>query len=64
MNKNSSVILEKVGELEKNLQELKVNLLWDFLKKKERGRYKEEDILKEIKRIRKQLWDEKYSKTI
>ncbi len=64
MNKNSSAILEKVGELEKNLQELKVNLLWDFLKKKERGRYKEEDILKEIKRIRKQLWDEKYSKTI
>jgi len=56
-------ILKRVNEIEKNLQELKVNLLFR-LPKKELKIYLLEDILKEIKKTRKKLWNEKYSKII
>jgi hypothetical protein len=56
-------ILKRVKEIEKNLQELKVDLLF-HLPKKELKIYPSEDILKEIKKTRKKLWNEKYSKTI
>ncbi len=64
-NSASMVILERVNEIERNLQKLKVDLLFGSLQKKgETGIYKTENILKEIKKIRKQFWDEKYSKGI
>jgi len=64
-NNTSTTILERVNEIERNLQKLKVDLLFDSLKKKKGMEiYKTENILKEIKKIRKQLWDEKYSKVI
>lgn len=65
LNNTSATILERVNEIEKNLQKLKVDLLFGSLKKK-RGIeiYKTENILKEIKKIRKQFWDEKYSKIV
>ena len=64
MAKNYSKILDKVNMLEKNLQELKVNLLLSLFKRKQKGLYKEEDIGKEVRKIRKKLWNEKYSKAI
>ncbi|HHD92278.1 MAG TPA: hypothetical protein ENL06_01465 [Candidatus Portnoybacteria bacterium] len=65
MTNNTSTILERVNEIDRNLQKLKVDLLFDFLKKKKnRGIYKTEDILKEVRKVRKQIWDEKYSKII
>lgn len=64
-NNTSAAILERVNEIERNLQKLKVDLLFDsFEKKGERGIYKTENILREVKKIRKQFWDEKYSKVI
>jgi len=64
-NDTSATILERVNEIEKSLQKLKVDLLFDSLKKKKGvGMYRTEDILKEIKKARKQLWNEKYSKII
>jgi hypothetical protein len=62
VNKITS-ILKRVNEIEKNLQELKVDLLFRF-PKKELKIYPLEAILKEIKKTRKKLWNEKYSKTI
>jgi hypothetical protein len=50
-------------KLKRNLQKLKVDLLLKFPKiKKGSGVYQERDIIKEIRRIRKELWNEKYSK--
>ena len=64
-NDTSATILERVNEIEKSLQELKVDLLFDSLKKKKGMRmYRTEDILREIKKTRKQFWNEKYSKVI
>jgi hypothetical protein len=63
MIKNYTPMLDRVVEMEKNLQEIKVDLMLSAGKeKKTREIYKEDDILKEVKRIRKQLWNEKYSK--
>lgn len=60
-----STILKKVNKIERNLQELRIGLLADFPKKKiEYGPYKENNILKEVRKVRKKLWNEKYSKTI
>ena len=65
VNNTSATILERVNEIEKSLQELKVDLLFDSLKKKKGMRmYRTEDILKETKKTRKQFWNEKYSKVI
>lgn len=64
MGKNYSKILDKVSALEKSLQELKVDLLLGLPKIKKGGVYKEKDILREVKKLRKKLWDEKYSKAI
>ena len=63
MTNNIASILKRVKEIEKNLQELKVDLLF-HLPKKEMKIYPLEAILKEIKKTRKKLWNEKYSKTI
>jgi hypothetical protein len=63
MTNKISTILKRVNEIEKNLQELKVDLLFR-LPKKELKIYPLEDILKEIKKTRKRLWNEKYSKII
>jgi hypothetical protein len=56
-------ILKRINEIEKNLQEVKVDLLFR-LPKKELKIYPLEDILKDIKKTRKKLWNEKYSKII
>ena len=64
-NNTSTTILERVNEIERDFQKLKVDLLFDSLKKRKGiGIYKTENILKEIKKIRKQFWNEKYSKVI
>jgi len=54
VNKISS-ILKRISEIEKNLQELKVDLLFRF-PKREAKLYSEKDILKEIRKARKKLW--------
>ena len=60
-----SMILEKINTIEKDLQQLKIDFLLGSLNKQRgAGVYKDDNILKEIKKIRKQLWNEKYSKTI
>jgi len=66
MNSRNNTILEKMSELEKELQFLKLRVFLDLPKKqKEKYKvYKERNIINEIKKIRKKLWDEKYSKTV
>lgn len=62
---STATILSKVDALERNLQELKVNLLFGkSSKQKQRGRYQESDILGEVRKTRKQLWNEKYAKIV
>lgn len=63
MIKNYAGMLDRVVEMERNLQEIKVDLMLSSVKeKKPREFYKEDDILREARRVRKQLWNEKYSK--
>lgn len=66
MAKQGVGLMEKVNEIEKNLQSLKVEYFLNLPKKtkKEIQVYKEKDIIKEVKKIRKDLWNEKYSKAI
>lgn len=62
---STETILKKVNEIDRNLQELRIDLLVDLpVKKKKYGFYDENNLLKEIKKVRKNLWNEKYSKTI
>lgn len=66
MTKNQSAILEKVNKIERELQSLKFDLMPPSKlpkTKKQMGIYGEKEILREIRKIRKKLWDEKYSKT-
>ncbi|MDI6602740.1 MAG: hypothetical protein QME57_01290 [Patescibacteria group bacterium] len=63
--KNSSSILDRVDEIERSLQRLKVDLLLRFVRMKKRtGIYQEKDLVKEVRKIRKEFWNEKYSKII
>lgn len=65
MNTQSDYILNKVNQLEQGLLELKVSLLDNLGKeKKSSGIYKESLITQDIRKIRKRLWNEKYSKSI
>lgn len=59
---NISPILEKVETIEKNLQELKVRLLLDKANTKELDASADENIVKEVRKTRKRLWNEKYAK--
>ncbi|MBI1971503.1 MAG: hypothetical protein HYS52_01475 [Candidatus Wildermuthbacteria bacterium] len=61
----STAILSKLGALERNLQELKVDLFFGkSFKQKQKGIYRESDILREVRTVRKQLWNEKYAKIV
>ena len=53
VNKISS-ILKRISEIEKNLQELKVDLLFRFPEREARI-YPIKDMLKELKKVRKKL---------
>jgi uncharacterized protein with HEPN domain len=64
MSKKLNSILKRINEIEKNTQEMKVDLLFNFSKKERLNIYQLKDILNEVKKIRKELWDEKYSKNI
>lgn len=59
-----TAIIEKVRKIEEDLQRLKAELYLRLPKKKRQSLliYNERDILAEIKRTRKKLWNEKYSK--
>jgi hypothetical protein len=61
---SSSTILEKISKIEKGLQELKVNFLFPVSRRRASGSYPLKDIKKEVRRVRKQLWNEEYSKRI
>ena len=62
---STATILSKVGALERNLQELKVDLLFGkFSNQRQKGEYRESDILGAVRKTRKQLWNEKYAKII
>lgn len=66
MNSRNNTILEKMNELEKELQFLKLRVFLNLPKKQKEkyGIYKDKDIINEIRKIRKKLWDEKYSKAV
>jgi len=64
MKKLNTTILEKVNQIEKNLQSLKLEYLLS-LSEKQRKKiriYRDKDIIDELRRTRKILWNEKYSK--
>lgn len=64
--KQNTVILEKMNEIEKELQALKLEYFFTLPKKQKDKTvfYKDKDILREVKKARKKLWDEKYSKAV
>jgi len=64
MNGKSFSILEKINEIEKALQKLKIELMFPLKKENKFKIYSTKKILKEIRKIRKNLWNEKYSKAI
>jgi predicted RNA-binding protein with EMAP domain len=64
MSKKLNSILKRINEIEKNIQEMKIDLLFNFSKKEKLNIYQLKDILNEVKKIRKELWNEKYSKNI
>ena len=66
MKKQSATILERVNEIEKNLQSLKVDYILNLPDKQKKlfQFYKDKDIVTEIRKTRKKLWNERYSKAI
>lgn len=57
-----SAIIGRVNKLERDLQSLKLDLYFKFPQsRRSRGIYKENDIVKAVRSIRKKMWDEKYS---
>ena len=59
-----TAIIEKVRKIEADLQRLKAELYLSLPKKEKQllSLYREADILAEIRKIRKKLWNGKYSK--
>jgi len=66
MKKQSATILERVNEIEKNLQSLKVDYILNLPDKQKKlfQFYKDKYIVTEIRKTRKKLWNERYSKVI
>jgi len=66
MSKLNTTILEKVNQIERSLQSLKLEYFLRLSKKQRKrfGIYRDEDIISELRKIRKALWNEKYSKVI
>ena len=66
MKQKNNTILEKMSRLEKDLQILKLKVILNLSKKGKRefAVYKDKDIISEVRKVRKKLWNGKYSKTI
>lgn len=66
MKKLNTTILERVSQIERNLQSLKLEYFLSLSEKQRKkiGIYRDEDIINELRRIRKVLWNEKYSKVV
>ena len=61
----SQTVLKKLNSIECDLQMVKAELfLRAKVQKQPSGIYREEDILKEVRAARKQLWNERYTKKI
>jgi len=64
MKQKNNTILEKMSRLEKDLQTLKLKIFFG-LSKKEKEEFKaygDKDIISEVRKVRKKLWNEKYLK--
>lgn len=64
MKQRDNAMLEKVSRLERDLQFLKVELLLRVAPRRarqEKTLYQDEDIVRAVKRIRRSLWNERYS---
>ena len=62
MKQKNNTILEKMSNIEKCLQILKLKVFSCLSKREKLKIYKEKDILSEIRKARTKLWNEKYSK--
>lgn len=62
---SNAEILGKVNKLEQDIQELKVGLLLRSPKAARKiSFYNESEIVRESKKIRKQMWKERYAKSL
>ena len=61
MSTGAVAVLEKINRIEKELQELKIDFLLRSPQKKKGGIYSGKEIMGELKKVRKQIWNEKYS---
>lgn len=62
---SSAEILGKVNKLEQDIQELKVGLLLSNPKSARKiGFYNEREIIRGANKIRKQIWKERYAKSL
>lgn len=59
-----TIIYKRLRELESELQRLKIDAYFLFPQKSLQKRYPEKNILRALKETRKQIWLDRYAKTI
>ena len=57
-------IPRKLAELDRSLQQLKVQFVLGKGSPKKAGLYNEREIVAEVRKVRKQLWNERYAKKV
>ncbi|MBU4298971.1 hypothetical protein KJ636_02930 [Patescibacteria group bacterium] len=64
MNKQGATIFNKLENLEKNLQRLKLEVFFTLPKEKQKFIYSEKSLRETLREIRKSIWQERYAKKI
>lgn len=64
MNKQSPAIFNKLENLEKELQRLKLEVFFTLPKEKQKFIYSEKSLREALREIRKSIWQERYAKKI
>lgn len=64
MSNQNINLLNKVRSLEKELQEIKLTLLFQLSKKKLKSLYPQKKLFSTIRDLRKNIWQERYAKKI
>lgn len=62
MPKKTVTIFDRLKNLEKELQKLKVEVLFDLSQKEQKGLYPQQELLKAIRETRESIWQKRYAK--
>jgi hypothetical protein len=63
-NKTSSKILDRIAEIEENLQKLKIEAYFGLPERKQKFFYPEKSLREAIRSLRKSIWKERYAKKV